>query len=72
MNLTLLYTVFSKGAAIAHSVQRRATDWPAAVGVRDSISLLHNVRIGPEADPVSHPIGTRVSFPGSKANGACS
>jgi hypothetical protein len=61
------------GAGISQSIQRRITCWTAEIrlpaGARD-FCLLNSVQTGSEALPASYPMGTGVSFRGSKAAAA--
>jgi hypothetical protein len=69
----ILHTSGFFGAAMAQSVQRRATGRTAEVrlpeGIRD-FSLLHRVQTSSGASPASYSVGSVGSFPGGKAAGA--
>jgi hypothetical protein len=57
------------GVALGYGLDDRGSGvrFPAGAG---TFSLHHRIQNGPGAHPVSHPMGTRGSFPRSKAAGA--
>jgi hypothetical protein len=44
-------------------------DGPSSIPVGAIFSFLHRAQIDSEVNPVSYPVGTGGSFPGSKASG---
>jgi hypothetical protein len=59
----------SVGIALGYGLDDRDSRVRFTAGA-ENFSLHHNVQNGPGAHPVSYPMGTGGSFPGSKAAGA--
>jgi hypothetical protein len=58
----------SVGIALGYGLDDRGSRVRFPVGARN-FSLYHRVQNGSVAHPASYPVGTRGSFPGSKAAG---
>jgi hypothetical protein len=59
----------SVGIALGYGLDDRGSRVPFPVGTCN-FSLHHRIQNGSGAHPASYPMGTRGSFPGSKAAGA--
>jgi hypothetical protein len=69
------FIIQCRTVGMAQSVQRRATGWTEESGFEsrqghESFLYYTRVQTGSAAHPVSHTIGTVVSFPGGHAAGA--
>jgi hypothetical protein len=67
----IFYSTRIVGIVLGYGLDDRGSRvrFPAEAG---NFSLHHHVQNGSGAHPASYPMGTRGSFPGGKAAGACS